>query len=153
MRKESNKKIMEGIRDFVKECPALQVYLETLRAEVNVEYLKEDAKNYSIESEPVEPVVKRYLDGSAVKQFAFIFSSREAYGREVLDNLANCGFYEDFADWLGQCNREKKFPDIGEGREVTQIVAITTPYMFDTSETTAKYQIQVVMKYFQKGGI
>lgn len=153
MRKGNDKKIMEGIREFLKECPDIQIYLDTLRKDVNVEYLEEDAKNYSVESEPIEPVVKRYLDGSEVKQFAFIFSSREAYGREVLDNLANCGFYENFADWLDQCNKEKKFPDIGEGREVTRITATTTPYMFDTSETTAKYQIQVVMKYFQKGGI
>ena len=80
-------KIMEGIREFIKTCPCLQTYLDTLRKDVNIEYLTEDEKNYSIESVPIEPVVRRYLDGSAKKQFAFVFSSRESYGREVIDNL------------------------------------------------------------------
>lgn len=145
-----SKMIMEGIRQFVKTCPCLQNYLDTLRKDVNVEYLTEDEKNYSIESVPIEPVLKRYLDGSEQKQFAFIFSSRESYGREVIENLSNCGFYEEFAEWLEECDRNKEVPDIGKNRTVTSIRATTTPYVFDTSESTAKYQIQVVMKYYQR---
>jgi len=150
MNNKGDRRIMEGIRDFVKECPHLQTYLEALKRDVNVEHLEEDDKSYSIESEPIKPVVKRYLDGSAVKQFAFVFASREAYGREVLENLENCGFYEDFADWIEECDANKKYPDIGEGREVTKLAVTTTPYVFDTSMTTAKYQIQVLMRYYQK---
>lgn len=145
-----SKMIMEGIRQFVKTCPCLQTYLDTLRKDVNIEYLTEDEKNYSIESVPIEPVLKRYLDGSEQKQFAFIFSSRESYGREVIENLSNCGFYEEFSEWLEECDRNKEVPDIGENRIVTSIRATTTPYVFDTSESTAKYQIQVVMKYYQR---
>lgn len=145
-----SKMIMEGIRQFVKTCPCLQNYLDTLRKDVNVEYLTEDEKNYTIESVPIEPVLKRYLDGSAKKQFAFIFSSRESYGREVIENLSNCGFYEEFSEWLEECNRNNVMPDIGDDRIVTSICATTTPYVFDTSESTAKYQIQVVMKYYQR---
>lgn len=148
--KNENKKIMEGVREFVKSCPYLQTFLDTLRTDVNVEYLEDEEKNYSIESEPVTPVITRYLDGSAKKQFAFVFSSRESYGREVIDNLSNCGFYEDFAEWIEECNRQRKFPDIGEKREVTKIYATTTPYVFDTDVSTAKYQIQVMMQYYQK---
>ena len=76
--KNGNKKIMEGIREFVKGCPYLQTFLDALRTDVNVEYLEDEEKNYSIESEPVTPVITRYLDGSAKKQFAFVFSSRES---------------------------------------------------------------------------
>lgn len=148
--KKKDNKIMEGIKEFVSGCPYLEIYLETLRKEINVEYLEEDAKAYSIESEPINPVVKTYLDGSAVKQFAFVFSSREAYGREVVENLANCGFYEEFADWIEDCNRKGVYPDIGSNKEVTKMVATTTPYVFDTSVSTAKYQIQVNIRYYQK---
>ena len=146
----ADKKVMEGIREFVKECPCLRIYLDTLKSEVNVEYLEDEEKNYSIESEPVDPVVKRYMDGSAVKQFAFIFSSRESYGREVIENLSNCGFYEGFSDWLEECEKTRTYPDIGDKREVMRMRAVTTPYVFDTSESTAKYQIQVTIKYYQK---
>ena len=150
MKRTADKKIMEGIREFIKGCPCLQIYLSALKSDVNVEYLEDDEKNYSIESEPVDPVVKRYMDGSAVKQFAFIFSSRESYGREVIENLSNCGFYEKFSEWLEECEKARTYPDIGNGREVMRIRAATTPYVFDTSESTAKYQIQVTMKYYQK---
>ena len=112
--------------------------------------MEDEEKNYSIESEPVDPVVKRYMDGSAVKQFAFIFSSRESYGREVIENLSNCGFYEGFSDWLEECEKTRTYPDIGDKREVMRMRAVTTPYVFDTSESTAKYQIQVTIKYYQK---
>lgn len=145
-----SKKLMEGIREFVKTCPCLQTYLDALRRDVNVEYLTDKEKNYSIESEPIAPVVKRYMDGSAIKQFAFIFSSRESYGREVIENLSNCGFYEEFADWIEECNIKRVFPSIGEKREVTKMRATTTPYVFDTSESTAKYQIQIVLQYHQR---
>ena len=32
----ADKKVMEGIREFVKECPCLRIYLDTLKSEVNV---------------------------------------------------------------------------------------------------------------------
>ncbi|MRM91223.1 chloramphenicol resistance protein [Faecalicatena contorta] len=148
--KKEDRKIMEGIREFIKGCPCIQTYLDALKSDVNVEYLKDDEKNYSIESEPIDPIIRKYMDGSAIKQFAFIFSSRESYGREVIENLSNCGFYEEFAEWLEECDKGRTYPDIGEKREVMRVKASTTPYVFDTSETTAKYQIQVIMKYYQK---
>lgn len=147
---KKDKRIMEGIKEFVSTCPCLEMYLDALRKEVNVEYLEETAKNYSIESVPVNPIVKQYLDGSAVRQFSFVFSSRESYGRETVENLANCGFYEEFADWIVQCNRRRIFPDIGEGKEVTKLMVTTTPYVFDASVSTATYQIQVTLQYYQK---
>ena len=85
--KKEDRKIMEGIREFIKGCPCIQTYLDALKSDVNVEYLKDDEKNYSIESEPIDPIIRKYMDGSAIKQFAFIFSSRESYGREVIENL------------------------------------------------------------------
>lgn len=150
VKKSEDRKIMSGIREFIKTCPCIQTYLETLRTDVNVEYVDEEEKNYSIESEPINPIVKQYMDGSSVKQFAFIFSSRESYGREVIENLSNCGFYEEFAKWLEECDVSRTYPDIGEKREVTRIRATTTPYVFDTSDTTAKYQIQVVLRYYER---
>ena len=78
------------------------------------------------------------------------FSSRESYGREVIENLSNCGFYEGFSDWLEECDKARMYPDIGDQREVMRMRAATTPYVFDTSESTAKYQIQVTIKYYQK---
>lgn len=147
---KEHKKLMEGIREFISTCPCLETYLDTLRAQVGVEYLEESAKNYSIESVPVDPIVKRYMDGTSVRRFSFAFASREAYGRDVVENLANCGFYEEFSDWIYQCSLGRGFPDIGEKKEVTKMECSSTPYVFNTDEMTAKYQVEVMLEYYQR---
>lgn len=142
--------IMKGIKEFISTCPCLGTYLDTLRTEVGVEYLDEGAKNYSIESVPVEPIVRRYLDGTSVRRFTFAFTSREAYGKDVVENLANCGFYEKFADWIYKCNLNGEYPQIGTKKEVTKMKCTSTPYVFNVDEMTAKYQIEVTLEYYQE---
>ena len=140
--------IMKGIKEFISNCPCLETYLDTLRTEIGVEYLDEEAKNYSIESVPVDPIVRRYMDGSSVRRFTF--ASREAYGRDVVENLANCGFYEEFADWIYKCNLGGVFPAIGTKKEVTKMKCTSTPYVFNVDQITAKYQIEVTLEYYQE---
>ena len=139
--------IMKAIKDFIeKNCPCLSDYYEG----IGVDYLSEDVTSYSVEAIPTEPIVKTYLDGSTVRKQDFLFSSRETYGDDVRQNLENLGFYEKFAAWLEECNEKEIFPDLGEGKEVRKIEALTTgyPYIVDVHE--AKYQIQCSIKYFQE---
>ena len=65
-----------------------------------------------IQSKKCQPIriIKRYVDGSSVRQFEFIFASRESYGQEVLQNIENSGFYEHFADWIEEKNKASEFP-------------------------------------------
>ena len=78
--------VIESVRAFINTCP----YLDEWDALVGVTYLPEDTKTYAVEASITDnPVVKRYLDGSAVKRFNFqrVFWSRQCrkYGcRRVL---------------------------------------------------------------------
>lgn len=142
--------MMSGIQKFISDCPALSFYLETLQREVGVNYLDEPQKNYSIEQEPVEPWVKRYADGTGIKRCTFVFSSREPYGKDVIDALVSCGFYDALCDWIEKQDRVRIYPEIGEDKKVTKMKVNTTPYVFDTTETTAKYQVSIELNYYQK---
>ena len=138
--------IIESVRNFIETCP----YLPEFRKAVNAEYLGEDEKSYVIESSPVDLIVKRYADGSSVRQFAFIFGSREYFGPDIIENIDNSGFYEHFADWLEASTLINKLPEMAEGKTAKKILATTTGYVINADETKAMYQIQCKLTYFQE---
>lgn len=148
MKKRST--VMGGIKEYLEQCPAIATYVEALGREVNVNYLDEPEKSYSISQEPNEPWVKKYVDGTGIKLITVTFSSREAYGPAVIENLQVCGFYEELEEWIAENNRERNYPNIGEKKKAMGIALATTPYLFDTSRTKAKYQVTIQIKYYQE---
>ena len=84
--------VVKAIRDFVKQCPYLPEFYKSL----NVDYQGTDVGCYMIESTPADPWVKKYTNGSGIKQFPFVFSSREYHSASVQENIKNSGFYEHF---------------------------------------------------------
>lgn len=138
--------IIQSIRDFIKTCPFLNE-----NGLIHVDYLADEPIEYTIDSIPVNPIVKKFLDGSAIMQYAFVFASREVYGENVLQNMYNCGFYEEFARWLNQKTKLKELPALNKNQAAQKIEAVTTPYVFGTTTKEARYQIQCRLQYFQKG--
>lgn len=138
--------IIESIRDFIQTCP----FLDEFSKAVNVNYMDDDAVNYMIEPTPVNPIVKKYMGGSSVRQFAFVFASREYYGPDTIENISNSGFYERFADWLEQSTLQGKLPVLDDKKTPRKIFAETTGYVYNADETLAQYQIQCKLTYFQE---
>lgn len=139
--------IIDAIRNFIRQCPYLQEFNGAIK--VNVDYLAGEPTAYSVEEVPTEPIIKKYVDGSTRRQYAFIFTSRESYGADVLQNISNSGFYEDFAKWLEESSINGNFPVLGENKESIRIESITTGYTFQTDENSARYQIQCRLIYNQ----
>lgn len=140
--------LVKNIREFIKKCPYLNDYEGAVR--IGVDYLGEGASTYSIEAVPSQPVVKKYIDGSSVRQELFIFSSREAWGEDVFQNLENCEFYENFSKWLEEMNVKKQFPNIGSKRHIRKIELLSNGYAFAVDVDKAQYQIQFRIVYFQE---
>lgn len=141
--------IIDSLRNYIRKCPHLDTFNNAIR--VNVNYLAPDADTYSIEEVPIEPVVKKYVNGDAVRQYAFIFTSREPYGADVLQNIDNSGFYEKFAEWIENNNDNDVLPKLDNGMEAISIETTSTGYAFAVTEDTAQFQIQLKLKYFKKG--
>lgn len=133
------KSIIKAIREYIAQCPYLH------DGKIGVDYL-DNAMAYSIEPSPVSPRDTDFIDDSGIKQFAFIFASRESYGQETIQNMLNTEFYEDFSNWIEENNINGVLPDI-EGIET--IECLSTGYAYQTGIDMARYQIQLRITYYK----
>jgi hypothetical protein len=117
---------------------------------LRVDYLGEKPVEYTIEVLPCDPVVKRYLGGSTVRQYLFALGSREFYSQERLQNIQNSAFYELLADWVETRSMSGILPELPDGMEAQQLEVVSSGYLFDGSMTNARYQIQLRLLYFKE---
>lgn len=117
---------------------------------LRVDYLGEKPVEYTIEVLPCDPVVKRYLGGSTVRQYLFAFGSREFYSQERLQNIQNSAFYELLADWVETRSMSGILPELPDGMGAQQLEVVSSGYLFDGSMTNARYQIQLRLLYFKE---
>lgn len=138
--------IIDALRAWLRTYPPLA------DGRLGVDFLPADAQTYSVDSVPGKEVVKRYLDGSALKQFDFVLSSRKFYGDQIAGNADNLAFYEGFSRWVAAQDRARRFPALDGGRTPRRIEVTTAGYPFLVSDDgLARYQIQLKFTYFEKG--
>lgn len=136
--------VIESIRDFIAGCPLLKSGVL-----LNVDRLGATSIEYTVDGEITNPVLRQYTDGSSLRQFEFVFASRERYGADTLQNIANSGFYEDFADWIETQSNAGNLPELGKYRVPQYIEVLSGGYVFDSDDSTARYQIQLKFVYYQ----
>ena len=136
---ENKKSIIKAIREYIEKCPYLHA------GKIGVDYL-ENEMAYSIEPSPVSPKDTNFIDDTGIKQFAFIFASRESYGQETIQNILNTEFYEDFSNWIEENDMNGILPEI-DGIET--IECLSTGYAYQTGIDTARYQIQLRITYYK----
>lgn len=139
----------------VMQC--VQEWLKTyggLSGRLDVDFLDEDADTYSVDTIPCEEVIKRYKDGSKLKQFQFAVSSRRFYDQNIKQNLSNLQFFEDLTEWVESKATARELPTMDKGRTAQKIVVTSTAYPFVISEDgKARYQIQMRLEYYQKRSV
>lgn len=137
--------IIEAVRKYLQTCPVLS------DGKLNVDFLPQDAAAYSVDVVPVNPIMKKYLDGSSIRQFLFVFATRAYYGEHIRQQLDNLCLFENFEDWIDRQNACKNFPELGEQKQAKKIEVTTSGYVFEQETETARYQIQCRLTYYQKG--
>lgn len=137
--------IIEAVRTYLATCPLLT------GGKLSVDFLPPEAATYSVDVVPVQPIVKRYVDGSSKRQFLFVLATRAYYGAHVRQQIDNLCFFEDFEEWVGGQNRAHSYPNLGEGRTGQKLEVTTSGYVFAPDTDTARYQIQCRLSYYQKG--
>lgn len=138
--------IIQGIRGYISSCPLLT------DGKIKVNYLGSEMVSYTIDEVPTETLVKRYMDGSSVRKFQFIFASREAYSASVLENMKVSGFYEQFSDWMEQQNMLRNLPILPDNCEAKNIRTLTNGYTLnaDAQAKQQRYQIQCELRYLKR---
>lgn len=138
----------EAIRDWFRECPHI-----SSSNRFGVDHLSANPTEYAIYMSP--SALKSFVDVTGeiivntVQELTFNFASREKHTADVLQSLANHGFYDNVISWIIQQNKERNFPDIPDG-SVISIMPSTTQYLFEAGTSTGRYQISCKMKYRRK---
>lgn len=138
------KSIIGGITDFFMKCPLLKDGV------FRVDALGEHAVEYTIETGIFDPILRRYVNGDTERQYQFNFGSREFYSMDRLQNIQNSAFYEEFADWVEEQNRNENFPELPEGCEPRSLEVLSPGYIYDGSMRNARYQIQLRLTYYKE---
>lgn len=136
--------IIDSIREYMLTCPFLDEY-----GRVGVDYLGVKPTEYTIDSQPAKEIVKEYVDGGKIKQYVFVFGSREYYGADELQNIENSGFYERLSRWFEEQTEKGNLPDLGEGKDSIKIESLTSGYLLSANEDSARYQIQARLVYYE----
>lgn len=135
----------ESLRLWFRTCPALSA-----NNRFRVDYLSESPTEYALFAVPTSINFHENVLGESVpndtQTLNYIFASKEQFGADVEQNLANLGFYQDVVDWIIQQNSIRNLPSINEGR-VTSIVPTLTQYPAEPGADSARYQIQLKLTY------
>lgn len=130
---------IEAIRDYFNKCPVLDE-----EARINVDYIGDEVVEYAIYSEPINPIYKEYVDGGKIKQFGFTFTTINYYSAELLQQLENSSFFEDFQTWIEENNQNNNLPLV---KGAIRIEILTNGFLLDADADKAKYQIQLKLIY------
>lgn len=132
---------MGKIKKWIETCPLLD------GDKMNVDYLKDDINSYSIDRTPVNPEIKKFVDGNGGKyRIAFDFTVTAPWGSQAIINLTNSKFCDDFTDWVKTQDRRKNFPQINGAFSIK----CTSPgYILQKIKTMAVYIIQMEFTYYE----
>lgn len=136
---------LQGLKDWLEACPVFGG--KTLY----VDALPERPGEYAIEIDPENIEDKLFMRG-AKKRILFLIASREIKLEDADNNRENLDFYAEVSEWMAKQNRLRRFPDIGAGQQVLQVLPNTDGYLaVADGHGTARYQMQCRLTYFQKG--
>lgn len=115
--------------------------------QINTNMLSNDINNYSIDKVPTQTTVERWITGIEIHRDVFSFRSRLAYSQDVINNLSNIGFFEDFEAKIYDNNKKGILPEI-EGIEKIECLNCGTMNFAETN--TAEFDIQIQITYRNK---
>lgn len=115
---------------------------------INVDFLGDNPTEFAIIPIKVNPIVKKYINGSSKRQFQFQLISCNYYGADVLQNMANSKFYENLYTLIEENNSKRIFPNV-DGIE--SIECLDNGAILNATTNTARYSIQMKITYLKQG--
>ena len=142
------KSIIESVREYFLKCP----YLED-DVRLSVDFLGDQPLEYGIYTEPINPTIKKYVDGDELKQFGFIFTTRSHMSGDLVTQLENSAFFDNLIEWIQQMNYKKEFPELEGDKYPTKLEIITNGYLSSADVGSSQYQIQMRLVYMEVNNV
>lgn len=142
------KSIIESVREYFLKCP----YLED-DVRLSVDFLGDQPLEYGIYTEPINPTIKKYVDGDELKQFGFIFTTRSHMSGDLVTQLENSAFFDNLIEWIQEMNNKKEFPELEGDKYPTKLEIITNGYLSSADVGSSQYQIQMRLVYMEVNNV
>ena len=112
--------------------------------QINVNFLSNDINNYSLDKIPTATQIERWIMGIVIRKDIYSFRSRMSYSEDVINNLSNIGFFEQFEKSIQYNNANNILPDI-DG--IQSIECLNCGTMNNANTNTAEFDIQIQITY------
>lgn len=131
---------IEKVREYLIEI--LDSMLNDKDYMFNIEFLDKEIDNYSLNRIPIDPILRRNIDGTCLKQEVYNFTSKKPYSADLDTNLNNIGFYEQFEDIVYSNNKKRILPKI-DNIESIECLNCGSVSIADTQECILSIQIRI----------
>lgn len=107
---------------------------------LNVNFLSNEVDNYSLDKIPTQSTVETTITGKRLMRDTYNFRSRNYYGSEIAENLANIGFWEAFEEKIYSNNEQGILPSING---ITKIECLNPGSLQKAGTETCEMSIQI----------
>lgn len=136
--------VLDGILDFLQTYPGLR------DGKLSLDHLPEEAKTYSLEPEPCDPVLAEYMDGSQRRQCLLTLASRCFFGPDTAQQGENHRWLSSFERWLRLKSRAGALPELGEDRVCLELAVTSGGYVAQAGDNgLGRYQVGLRCVYFE----
>lgn len=130
------------LREYLFEV--IDTLVTTKEYQINANMLSNDINNYSLDKIPTASEVQRWINGTLRCRDVYSFRSRNTYSQDVINNLSNIGFFEDFEKIINSNNKKGVLPDINQ---IESIKCLNSGTMVKSEANTAEFNIQIEIIY------
>ena len=121
--------------------------LSSNKYQINANMLSNDINNYSLDKIPTASTIERWINGIELHRDVFYFRSRVAYSQDVINNLSNIGFFEEFESIINSNNEKGILPDIDH---IESIRCKDSGSMVSATTNSAEFNIQIEITFRNK---
>ena len=111
--------------------------------QINADFLG-NVGDFSLDKMPTEVESENWIIGISKCRDVYSFRSRKAYSSDVINNLKNIGFFEEFESIIEYNNENGILPEIENIESIECLNSGTLNYV---DETQATFDIQIQITY------
>lgn len=112
--------------------------------QINADMLSNNIDDYSLDKLPTASIVEKWIMGIEIHKDVYTFRSRKAYSQDVIINLKNIGFFEQFERLIKSNNDEGILPEI---ENIQSIECLNCGTLNHTDDNGAIFDIQIQITY------
>ncbi len=137
--------VISALRTYIAAYSALPT-----GAPLWVDHLGKEPDQYAIVPLPGARKIEEYIDGGSLREFPFAFQAMLSTAAQA-ERLESNGFFEALAEWLDMQTLTGALPNLGTGKNATEINATSWGFLFEQGESeTGIYQISCRLEYEQE---